>query len=306
MRGKAAYLIGGVAVVWGLIFCSGAQGSSYLNVEDSGFTRLPISARALGMGKAFVAVADDYSACYYNPAGLVHLPSPQIGSMYTDVFRIGLLSHSFLGFAEPDTGMGSGALSWSHLSANLEPEKWSCDLWSYSYANYLSDKNNLPSNSWGVNLKYISQNTPYEDASGYSFDLGYLGKKENSSWGICIKNIFSRVDWGTGHTDALPLSITAGVAFNLRPNALVALDVDISAKDTPRCIRIGGEWRLRKNIFYRTGLAKKFQKDENVNFSMGIGFKTYLYARFNFSFDYAFVTSEQFSGTHYLSFSLNF
>lgn len=37
-----------------------------------------ISTRAMGMGNAFTAVADDYNALLYNPAGLARLPEPQI------------------------------------------------------------------------------------------------------------------------------------------------------------------------------------------------------------------------------------
>lgn len=306
MKRKSTYLVVGVIGAVLFLFGSAAQPSDYLNVEDSGFTKLPVNARALGMGGAFVAVADDYSACYYNPAGLVHLPSRQIGSMYTDLFKMGLLSHSFLGFAEPDTGMGSGALTWSHLSANLEPEEWSFDVWSYSYANYLFGKEITPVNSWGMSLKYISQNTPYEDGSGYSLDVGYLWKGGELSWGICVQDLFSRIDWGTGHTDTLPVGIITGIAFNLKPNALVALQVGISPKNIPRNIRMGGEWELRKNIFFRAGLVQKFQKDENLNFSTGIGLKTGVLRKFNLYFNYAFITSKNLSGTHYLSFSLSF
>ena len=37
------------------------------------FLELGVSARAMGMAEAFVAVADDISAAYYNPAGLTYL-----------------------------------------------------------------------------------------------------------------------------------------------------------------------------------------------------------------------------------------
>lgn len=37
-----------------------------------------VSPRALGMGNAFVGLADDYNAIFYNPAGLARLKQPQI------------------------------------------------------------------------------------------------------------------------------------------------------------------------------------------------------------------------------------
>ena len=36
-----------------------------------------LSGRALGMGDAFVALSDDYSGIYYNPAGLARLNTPE-------------------------------------------------------------------------------------------------------------------------------------------------------------------------------------------------------------------------------------
>jgi len=40
-----------------------------------------LSGRALGMGDAFVALSDDYSGIYYNPAGLAHLNTPMDAGM---------------------------------------------------------------------------------------------------------------------------------------------------------------------------------------------------------------------------------
>ena len=38
------------------------------------FLKIPVGARAIGMGGAFVAVTDDATAPYWNPAGGVYLP----------------------------------------------------------------------------------------------------------------------------------------------------------------------------------------------------------------------------------------
>jgi len=308
MKDRLIYLlVAGVVGVIFFIFGPGTQGAEYLNVEGSGFTRLPVDARALGMGGAFVAVADSYSASYYNPAGLIYLPSRQLGSMYTDLYGMGLISHSFLCFAEPDKGLGSGALSWSHLLANLEPEEWILDIITYSYANYLFNKESYPLNSWGFNLKYITQTTPYEDASGYSLDLSYLRKDTKLSWGVCVQDLFSRIDWGTGHTDNLPVNMMAGLAFNFNESSLLSLQIDIKPSgDILKNIRLGGEWKLGRNIFLRGGAVYKFQKGENLNFSAGIGLKANAYTKLKFSLDYAFLSSSQLSETHYFSLSFDF
>ena len=49
-----------------------------------------VDARALGMGGAFVAVADNYSATYWNPAGIARAAGARFGGMHTDKFGVGL------------------------------------------------------------------------------------------------------------------------------------------------------------------------------------------------------------------------
>jgi len=305
---KLGYALAGVVVTTGIVFTCFAYASEYLHIKDSGFTQLPISARAIGMGGAFVAVADDYSACYYNPAGLINISSSEIGSMYTDLYGLGLLSQSFIGYVEPDRGMGSGGISWSHLSANLQPERWDYDMVVYSYANYLSRTIKIPTRSWGINLKYLTQNTPYEDAVGYSLDFSYLRKEKKFSLGICFQNIISKINWETGEKDILPVNITAGIAFPMNSNILISTDVSVSPPDLFKEIRIGCEWKPDKLFFIRGGIMKKLQKDGNAIFSLGIGIKTNLLGLNTSSFDYAFTSSQKFSsfGTHYLSFALEF
>jgi hypothetical protein len=52
---------------------SAAEFFEKVGTYDGQFLKIPIGARATGMGAAFVAVADDASAVYWNPAGLARL-----------------------------------------------------------------------------------------------------------------------------------------------------------------------------------------------------------------------------------------
>lgn len=55
-------------------------------IGAAAFLRRGVDARALGMAGAHVAVADGYSAMYWNPAGLARVASPQLGGMTTDLY----------------------------------------------------------------------------------------------------------------------------------------------------------------------------------------------------------------------------
>jgi len=50
------------------------------------FMAIGIGGRPLGMGGAFVAVANDVTAGYYNPAGLANLNYPQVSLMHSEQF----------------------------------------------------------------------------------------------------------------------------------------------------------------------------------------------------------------------------
>lgn len=52
--------------------------------------RSGVDARALGMGGAYVAVADNYSASYWNPAGITRADAAYLGGMNYDKFGLGL------------------------------------------------------------------------------------------------------------------------------------------------------------------------------------------------------------------------
>jgi len=55
-------------------------------VGAAAFLRRGVDARALAMGGAHVAVADGYSALYWNPAGLSRAESPLVGGMTSELF----------------------------------------------------------------------------------------------------------------------------------------------------------------------------------------------------------------------------
>lgn len=79
-----------------------------------------VGARALGMGSAFVAIADDVTATYWNPAGLTKVKKNGFSTMYSDTFRTGeggffsqgLVSYNFVNYIHQIEGIGSLGISW--------------------------------------------------------------------------------------------------------------------------------------------------------------------------------------------------
>jgi hypothetical protein len=88
--------------VFGLALCS-----SLLVASSAGATRLAgeflalgAGARALGMGGAFGAVADDASAVYWNPAGIAGIEKRQALAMHAEQFG-DLVNYNFGSYVQP-------------------------------------------------------------------------------------------------------------------------------------------------------------------------------------------------------------
>lgn len=79
---------------------SGGKGTPLKN-----FPIYPVGARPLGMGGAFIALADDVSATYWNPAGLAYLPRPELTlqGMFIDYE----FERPFSGSYQTDLGTGA-------------------------------------------------------------------------------------------------------------------------------------------------------------------------------------------------------
>ena len=64
------------------------------------FLKIQPGARAIGMGGAFTAVADDATAPYWNPAGMVYLPYREVLPQHSEKFG-SLAKHDFMGTVLP-------------------------------------------------------------------------------------------------------------------------------------------------------------------------------------------------------------
>jgi hypothetical protein len=58
------------------------------------FLKIPVGARAVGMGGAFSAVADDATSPFWNPAGMVYLPYKEVFLQHAEQFG-SLVNHNF-------------------------------------------------------------------------------------------------------------------------------------------------------------------------------------------------------------------
>lgn len=83
--------------------------------------RTGVDARALGMGGAFVAIANSYSASYWNPAGITRSDSIYLGGMNLDKFGLGL-NYNYLSSGTPQFNLPLGDSSFSTNLSGFLPQ----------------------------------------------------------------------------------------------------------------------------------------------------------------------------------------
>ena len=108
-----------------------------------------VGARALGMGGAFVAIADDATATYWNPAGLTKVKKHSFSAMYSDTFSTGdgswlsrgLVTYNFLNYVYQIEDIGSVGLSWIRLGIDDIPRTTFIDVNNNGFLGDFQDKN---------------------------------------------------------------------------------------------------------------------------------------------------------------------
>ena len=85
-----------------LVAGAGAAQGQRIAKYGADFLAGGVDARALGMGGAYVSLADEVSAGYWNPAGLSHLTYPEISYMHVERFA-GAVSFDYGAVAFPAT-----------------------------------------------------------------------------------------------------------------------------------------------------------------------------------------------------------
>jgi len=227
-----------------------------------------VGARALGMGGAFISVADDVYAGFWNPAGLPEVDAREVSYMHAERFS-GIVSFDYTGFAVPFSDRS--VLGVSLIRSGVNDIKNTLDAWdaerdqpipdpesaitTFSAADYALlvayGKRVTKAFSFGVTSKIIRRNIgAFATAWGYSMDIGvryrtpswHLGATVQDvttmlqSWSVdtdrlaAIQDVFGD-DLPEGGTElVLPvLRLGASRLMDVRPGLLrLAMDMDLS------------------------------------------------------------------------------
>ena len=234
-----------------------------------------IGARALAMGGAFVAVANDATASLWNPAGLALLDDTRLAGMSTDLFGLGI-THQYVGAVTTFANLGIG-LGWERASIGGQiidgGELGAAFTWVEQAIIGLLATNVMDIAMVGANVKYYMADSGLGDsASGFGFDLGLLvSLGDMFVIGVNAMDLGGTpIEWDGGATDVVSGLYKAGLAMKLADDKLIlAADVDFDGLDIGNT-HVGVEFQLIDELALRGGvvLTNNFQ---DYYFAVGAG-----------------------------------
>jgi tetratricopeptide (TPR) repeat protein len=299
-------LLRGNYISWAVVFLFAFTGSilAQSGGQPGQFLNYGAGARALGMGGAFYAVADDASAAYWNPSALVLIERREFSFMQATLFE--QTSMNFITYVHPTATKGTWGFSMSQLnSTGFEKVSITVDpatdeivnlksLGSFTSSerimNFAWGRKVSDTLSFGMSIKNYSRML---DTSKDSFNIIDVSMMNQFSklyrLSIGINNVFSKAGGDTD--DKIPLTFRIGQSLSLFKNSLVfGLDVT-KPMDYSSTIRFGGEYWMMYWTAFRFGVIAT-PKIQEADFGIGIKYR-------DFTFDVA-------QGVHALGTSTRF
>jgi hypothetical protein len=304
------------------------------------FLKIGIGPKAIGMGGAFVSVANDVSAVYWNPAGLGKIQSGE--AMFTHIQWIADINVENAVAAYVIPGFGTIAASVTTLSMDDIPvtttekpegtgEKYSAGnlALGLSYARSLTDIFSI-----GFNAKYIREYIWHMGASAFAFDMGVLYTApflNGVNLGASISNFGTKMKldgrdtyliYRTGPADNnvinaeyqmesfdLPLAFRVGLSTDVLKNDQFRLTAAVDAlhpNDNTESVNGGIEFSYSETIFLRAGYKSLFEKNTEEGLTAGLGIDYRISSGLGVLMDYAYEDFGRLKAVHYISIGLKF
>jgi hypothetical protein len=250
-----------------------------------------VGARALGMGGAFAAVADDASTSYWNPAGMTQITGVEVSSIKLTHINDLDTKYSYVNLVYNGNQSGAFGIGW--LRQAIDDIKITGITTSGNPTNSIIQSNAdnsiylayaypvVQGFSLGATVKLLLGNYPafiYNTSDpntissatvsyfGYGFDMGLLFnmnafvKDFNLSIGLNVQDIYTTIGWAavsnvtTGFTEQVGFNLKPGIAYKLpiqQFEFIVASDVD--TRYDQLVVHAGGELWWNKMVAIRGG-----------------------------------------------------
>lgn len=287
------------------------------------FLKIPTGARSMGMGGAFVSLANDVTALYWNVSGIAQLDRSELSFTHSEWLQeinfdnfaaiMPLGSAGVMGVSITAMTMGE-----MEQTTELQPEGTGVLFDAGSYAANISFARQLTGNFMiGFTGKYIRESIWNSSASGIALDIGtlFVTPFNGMRLGMSINNFGTKMQisgddlliqhdpapsisgnngsisalYLTGKFD-LPLVFRVGLSMEVlqdEQNRLTIAADALHPNDNAESMNVGAEYAYNEMFFLRGGYQSLFLKDSEEGFTVGAG----LYAKtsgLTFKVDYAY------------------
>jgi len=257
------------------------------------FLKIGNGARGTGMGESFVAVSDDISALYWNPAGLSEFTENAITASYTQWFvdtKIQYFGGVYKFGGNNTIGISVNALQTEDMKVTTELQpfgtgeffRFSDIAIGLSYSRKMTEQF-----SFGFTVKYIEEKLGSLKMTGIVGDLGtyYKTGLGTSRFAVVIANFGGQISPSGTITSVngvqnsewqqFPPPTFFRIGFAIEPimNETNRLTTSIqlnSPNDNAENVNLGFEYAFKEFLFFRCGY--KINVDSE-NFSAGAGIK---------------------------------
>jgi long-subunit fatty acid transport protein len=295
-------------------------GGQRAGISTAQFLKIGVGGRAAALGESFVAISDDASALYWNPAGLAQFKTDEV--IFSHNIWLVDINHDFLGAVyhlDSDNTFGISLTSlWMDKMAvttefapfgNGEYFGFSDIALSVSYARKMTEQF-----SFGGTVKYIEETLDKLKMRGVMIDIGtyYRTGLGSTRFAVTVSNFGAELapdgevvlvgnrknsEW---QSFAPPTIFRIGFAFEPYQNEEHSLTTSIQLNhpnDNSENVSLGVEYSWKRMLFLRGGY--KINVDEQ-NYSFGAGVNVPISIA-EFTFDYAFANFERLGSAHRFS-----
>ena len=308
-----------VKIVIGVMILSAHSAwASDAGTSSANFLKIGIGPRAIAMGNAQVAVADDVYATYWNPAGLARLEAAQAGFAHAAYLED--INEEYATYAYPTGKYGTfaGSLNYFNVGkfqgydASGQPttQVGADDVAAgLSYARSIfHDRRYGADLSAGITGHWIEERLDTVSATAYAADLGVLftpGIRWGdflSGWkaGATLRNLGTSMTFDQDSAP-LPRSLNAGLSYTgswLGEDITLAGDGNFP-NDGNTSIDLGLEVLTLKMLILRGGYTTQGDLGSGLRLGAGLRFKT-------LQVDYAFASEGDLGNTNYIGLTFRF
>lgn len=178
--------------------------SQTIRKYSNDFMNIGVDAAALGMSNAVTSNTSDVNACYWNPAGLMHLQESQVALMHASYFA-NIAQYDYAAYAAPIDELSAWGVSAIRFGVDdilnttqLIDNQGRVDynrISLFSVADYgftfsYARKQKQTDLRYGVNAKVIHRIIGnFASSWGFGFDAGLQYEKNNWKFGLMLRDI---------------------------------------------------------------------------------------------------------------------